>query len=153
MKIIPDEFKVAADRFFTALKSFDADAKLVENSAPVVATPPVATPDPVAVPPVTDEKNEVKTAEVTPPVAVPAIDEVAELKAKVTDLTAKLASMQVNLNSTMSGNADLIEKLSVIMNAPKKGEIVEVKNSRPADVKEDFKGWDEVINAKLGIKA
>lgn len=147
------EFKDAADKFFGALKKLDANAPLeqVENSAPEV----------------TDEKKEDATNEATIEVANEAVNEVtneavneaaneatnevAELKKKVADLTAELANVKVSLNSTINGNTELIDKLAVIMNAPKKGDMVEVQNSRPAVLKEDFKGWDEIINAKLGI--
>lgn len=159
-----DEFKTAADKFFNALKKLDANGSvLVENSATVVEAPKaepeavtadvtaeVATDVATQEAKAEDAKAEDTKAEVT--AEVPANTEVEDLKKKVAELTAELANVKVSLNSTIDGNTELVEKLSVIMNAPRKGDLVEVQNSRPTETKEDFKGWDAAINAKLNIK-
>lgn len=142
-----DEMKEGADKFFSALMKLDAaNVGKVENSAPVIDTPaPVAST-------VEDTKTtEEPTADTSKPNnnATDA-NEMAELKASVEALRKELASVKVNLNSTLEANTLLADKLATILRVPEN--TVKVENSRPAP-KEPFADWQTVIDAKLNRKS
>ena len=147
------EFTEAADKFFGALKKLGATMDVVENSAVAeVAEVAEVVAEVPAVAEVAEVTNEVPAAEVAEVVAeVPAVDEIAELKKAVTSLQAELAKVQTNLNSTLDANTELVDKLSIILGAPKT-DMIEVKNSRPTEVKQDFTAWDAALNEKLNNK-
>lgn len=144
-----NDFIEAADKFFNALKKLDGSAPVeaTANSTTVVEPPVVivATPEVQAEAPVADAK----------PVdaSVKTDDTIDELKKKIDTLAADLASVKTNLNSSIGLNTELTEKLAVILKAPAEGTITKVENSRPAEVKNDFKLWDEVINSRLNHKS
>lgn len=144
------EMKEGADRFFAALRKFDAShLGTVENAATnvatPVATPTVSNPDPANIPTPTasnaaDEKGSDTKGD------DPNVTTITELKTAVASIQAELASMKTNLNSTLDANTALADKLATILLVPEK--TVKVENNRPGP-KEPFGDWMSVLDAKL----
>lgn len=129
---INEDFKKASAAFFAALAKLDnSEVKTVENSETIEAEAEVAeevqNSETEVVEEVQNTETEVEAVEAeTEEEVVAETEEAVDYTAKITELEAEIADLKANLNSAVSMNTELTNKLAEIIKSP---EPIKVENS------------------------